>query len=228
MPDSRNKEVLLSCIAVDDEPRALEVIRIHAGKTPFLDLQHTFRDPVEALSWLKNNPVDLIFLDINMPDVSGLSFRELAGRQLRIVFTSAYSEYAVESYDQDAVDYLVKPIDPERLSAAVEKLPEQEPGEGPTRETLHEGDQIFLKDGEKCWFVTLKDVRLFQSEGNYVRVLFDDQKPLVLRSLNTLEKKLDPLVFFRVSRKHIVNLRWVEKIEPWFNGGLMVKLKSMI
>ena len=92
---------------------------------------------------------------------------------------------------------------------------------------LRETDQIFLKDGEKCWFVTLKDVRYFESEGNYVRVRFDDQKPLVLRSLNKLEEKLDPLVYFRASRKHMINLRWVDKIEPWFNGGLMVKLKSL-
>ena len=97
----------------------------------------------------------------------------------------------------------------------------------PQREILRETDQIFLKDGEKCWFVTLKDVRYFESEGNYVRVRFDDQKPLVLRSLNKLEEKLDPLVYFRASRKHIINLRWVDKIEPWFNGGLMVKLKSL-
>jgi two-component system LytT family response regulator len=91
---------------------------------------------------------------------------------------------------------------------------------------LKADDQIFLKDGEKCWFVTLKDVRLFESEGNYVRVRFNDQKPLVLRSLNKLEEKLDPHVFFRANRKHIVNLKWVDNIQPWFSGGLMVKLKT--
>jgi two-component system LytT family response regulator len=125
------------------------------------------------------------------------------------------------------MDYLLKPIDPERLDAAVNKLQQAnaESG-GPVRETLLENDQIFLKDGEKCWFVTLKDVRYFESEGNYVRVRFNDQKPLVLRSLNKLEEKLDPLVFFRANRKHIINLRWVERIEPWFNNGLMVKLRT--
>jgi two-component system LytT family response regulator len=125
----------------------------------------------------------------------------------------------------NALDYLLKPIDPDRLAAAVGKLQDQHDTQLPTREVLRESDQIFLKDGEKCWFVTLKDVRSFESEGNYVRVRFSDQKPLVLRSLNKLEEKLDPLVFFRANRKHIINLRWVESIEPWFSGGLMVKLK---
>ena len=127
----------------------------------------------------------------------------------------------------NALDYLMKPIEPSRLEEAINKLPQQSEDGAPTREMLHERDQIFLKDGEKCWFVTLKDVRYFESEGNYVRVRFADQKPLVLRSLNKLEEKLDPLVFFRANRKHIINLRWVDKIEPWFSGGLMVKLKHV-
>ena len=129
------------------------------------------------------------------------------------------------AFSVNALDYLLKPIDPQRLAAAVAKLQEIHAQDGPQRELLRETDQIFLKDGEKCWFVTLKDVRSFESEGNYVRVRFNDQKPLVLRSLNKLEEKLDPLVFFRANRKHIINLRWVESIEPWFSGGLMVKLK---
>jgi two-component system LytT family response regulator len=142
-----------------------------------------------------------------------------------VIFVTAYDEHALKAFEVNALDYLLKPIDPERLDAAVNKLQAKAEAGVPQREILHEQDQIFLKDGEKCWFVTLKDVRYFESEGNYVRVRFDDQKPLVLRSLNKLEEKLDPLVFFRANRKHIVNLRWVDKIEPWFSGGLMVKLK---
>jgi len=91
---------------------------------------------------------------------------------------------------------------------------------------LGENDQVFVKDGEKCWFVKLGKVRLFESMGNYVRLHFDDQKPLVLKSLNNLEERLDPGTYFRANRKHIINLHWIEKIEPWFSGGLLVTLQG--
>ena len=91
---------------------------------------------------------------------------------------------------------------------------------------LGENDQVFVKDGEKCWFVRLGNVRLFESMGNYVRLYFDDQKPLVLKSLNALEDRLDPKTFFRANRKHIINLKYIQKIEPWFSGGLQVTLRE--
>jgi two-component system LytT family response regulator len=93
-------------------------------------------------------------------------------------------------------------------------------------QALNDNDQVFVKDGDKCWFVKLSDIRLFESEGNYVRVYFDKNRPLILRSLNNLDERLNNKTFFRASRKHIVNLKWVESIENWFNGGLMVKLKG--
>ena len=93
-------------------------------------------------------------------------------------------------------------------------------------QALNDDDQVFVKDGDKCWFVKLSDIRLFESEGNYVRVHFDKNRPLILRSLNNLDERLNNKTFFRASRKHIVNLKWVESIENWFNGGLMVKLKG--
>ncbi|MDP4116696.1 MAG: LytTR family DNA-binding domain-containing protein, partial [Bacteroidota bacterium] len=94
------------------------------------------------------------------------------------------------------------------------------------KNTLTENDQVFVKDGEKCWFVKLETVKLLESEGNYVRLYFDDHKPLILRTLNYLDERLDSKTFFRANRKHIINLKWVDSIEPWLNGGLLVKLKS--
>ena len=111
-------------------------------------------------------------------------------------------------------------------SAAISKVALMPKAGDGARDILGPQDRIFIKDGEKCWFVTLKDVRLLESEGNYVRVRFGENKPLVLRSLNNLEKKLDPLVFFRANRKQMINLAWVEKIEPWFSGGLNCTLSS--
>lgn len=169
---------------------------------------------------------DLVFLDINMPGRDGFQLLESLDHAPHVIFVTAYDERAVDAFKVNALDYLMKPIDPARLEAAVAKLPKVGDGDVPQRELLRADDQIFLKDGERCWFVTLKDVRLFESEGNYVRVRFSDQKPLVLRSLNNLEKKLDPVVFFRANRKQIINLKWVTSIEPWFSGGLSVKLST--
>ncbi|HEY0976355.1 MAG TPA: LytTR family DNA-binding domain-containing protein [Flavobacteriales bacterium] len=169
---------------------------------------------------------DLLFLDINMPGRDGFQLLSALDHAPHVIFVTAYEERAVDAFRVNALDYLLKPIDPARLEEAINKLPKAAASELPQREMLHADDQIFLKDGEKCWFVSLKDVRLFESEGNYVRVRFSDQKPLVLRSLNTLEKKLDPLVFFRANRKQMINLKWVTGIEPWFSGGLNVKLST--
>ena len=169
---------------------------------------------------------DLLFLDINMPGRDGFQLLESLERTPLVIFVTAYDEHALHAFQVNALDYLMKPIDPARLGSAISKLPRPKDSDVPERQILGLDDQIFLKDGERCWFVGLKDVRLFESEGNYVRVRFNDQKPLVLRSLNKLEEKLDPHVFFRANRKHIVNLRYVEKIDPWFSGGLNVKLKT--
>lgn len=169
---------------------------------------------------------DLLFLDINMPGRDGFELLSSLEHAPHVIFVTAYDEHAVDAFRVNALDYLLKPIDPARLEEAVAKLPRSVNSDLPQRDILHAEDQIFLKDGEKCWFVSLKDVRLFESEGNYVRVRFADQKPLVLRSLNNLEKKLDPLVYFRANRKQIINLKWVTGIEPWFSGGLNVKLST--
>ncbi len=91
---------------------------------------------------------------------------------------------------------------------------------------LKSEDQVFVKDGDRCWFVKLEEVRVFESEGNYVRIFFGEHKPLILRTLNYLDERLDPKIFFRANRKHIINLKWVENIEPWLNGGLLAKMKG--
>jgi two-component system LytT family response regulator len=163
---------------------------------------------------------DLLFLDINMPGRDGLELLEALDPAPQVIFVTAYDEHAIKAFEVNALDYLLKPIDPARLEAAINKLVDPGHEEGRTRGQLGAEDRIFLKDGEKCWFVALKDVRLFESEGNYVRVRFDANKPLVLRSLNNLEKKLDPHVFFRANRKQMINLAFVDTIEPWFSGGL--------
>ena len=126
----------------------------------------------------------------------------------------------------------MKPVEPKRLADALQKLQQAEEKElaatmaGINRGMLTEADQVFVKDGERCWFVKLGEVRLFESVGNYAKVFFGPNKPLILKSLNALEERLDEKTFFRANRKHIVNLRLIDKIEPYFNGGLLLELKG--
>ena len=149
----------------------------------------------------------------------------------RVIFTTAYDEYAIKAFEVNALDYLLKPVEPKRLADAIQKLHIEISKEmvglhGNNRGPLTEFDQVFVKDGERCWFVKLGEIRLFESVGNYAKVFFGTNKPLILKSLNALEERLDDRMFFRANRKHIINLRWIEKIEPYFNGGLLVDLKG--
>ncbi len=217
----------MKALIIDDERLARKELASLLEKHEGIEIVGEAANADEAEALIAEKRPDLLFLDINMPGRTGFELLESLDHAPQVIFVTAYDEHALKAFQVNALDYLLKPIDPERLDAALNKLAtaSAESAGLPQREILRESDQIFLKDGEKCWFVTLKDVRYLESEGNYVRVRFDDQKPLVLRSLNKLEEKLDPLVFFRANRKHIINLRWVESIEPWFSGGLMVKLK---
>jgi two-component system LytT family response regulator len=175
------------------------------------------------------NP-DLLFLDIQMPDKTGFQLLEMLDSVPLVVFTTAYDEFALKAFEVNALDYLLKPIQAERLAETVSKLAEKERAKSAG---LRDGDkklglkdQVFVKDGDRCWFVSLSNVRMFESDGNYIKVYFDNNRPMIHKSLNALDEKLDERAFFRASRKHIVNLSWVEGIEPWFNGGLMVKLRG--
>jgi len=166
---------------------------------------------------------DVIFLDIQMPEKTGFDLLEELDNLPHVIFTTAYDEYALKAFQVNALDYLLKPIEPKRLEDAVLKLQgkmegiakrEEQEGIGNSKKLTLE-DQVFVKDGDRCWFVRLSNVRLF-----------DNFKPMIHKSLNALDERLDEKSFFRASRKHIINLGWVEAIEPWFNGGLVVTLKG--
>ena len=181
---------------------------------------------IEAIQQLKP---DVIFLDIQMPGKNGFDLLEEVSGVPEVVFVTAYDEYAIRAFEINALDYLLKPVQANRLAETVKKILNKDSlDKAEAKEqtqALKDDDQVFVKDGEKCWFVKLSDIRLFESEGNYVRVYFDKNRPLILRSLNNLDERLNSRTFFRASRKHIINLKWVDTIENWFNGGLMVKLK---
>ncbi len=223
-------------ILIDDERLARNELRRLLENFPKVTIVGEAANADEALPMIEALQPDLLFLDIQMPGKNGFELLQaIEGKAPEVVFTTAYDEYAIKAFEFNALDYLLKPVELARLSEAIHRVEEElhqntlaeHPGTAKDHtKLLGETDQVFVKDGEKCWFVTLGKVRLFESMGNYVRLYFDDQKPLVLKSLNALEDRLDPATYFRANRKHIINLHWIEKIEPWFSGGLLVTLRG--
>jgi len=219
----------MRALVIDDERLARQEMKKLLKKHQEIEVIGEAGNGDEAIELIRRLKPDLIFLDIHMPGKTGFDLLAELEEVPKVIFVTAYDEYAIEAFRVNALDYLLKPVEPKLLSDAIDRVFELEILKNSNKidsSRLHSNSQIFLKDGDKCWFVTLKDVRLFESEGNYVRVYFDTFKPLILKSLNNLEKRLDEGTFFRVNRKFIINLRWVETIENWFSGGLLVKLKG--
>ena len=219
----------MKALIVDDERLArTELKRL---LNPFKDIKVVGEavNADDALEKIQQLKPELLFLDIQMPGKTGFEMLEELDSVPTVIFTTAYDEYALKAFEYNALDYLLKPIEPKRLEETVNKLVEKKRKKVVSdldKEILLESDQVFVKDGERCWFVKLESVRVFESEGNYVRIYFEDHKPLILRTLNYLDERLDDKTFFRANRKHIVNLKWIASIEPWLNGGLLVKLKD--
>ncbi len=222
----------MRAIIIDDERLARAELRKLLLEYPEIEVVDEATNADEGIARIKALQPDLIFLDIQMPGKTGFDMLGELERAPQVIFTTAYDEHALRAFEVNALDYLLKPIEPRRLADAVQKLiaPEmrdnQLSAENINQSLLSEDDQVFVKDGERCWFVKLSEIRLFESVGNYAKVFFAANKPLILKSLNALEERLDPKVFFRANRKHIVNLRMIEKIEPYFNGGLLLELKG--
>ncbi len=220
----------MKALIIDDERLARTELR--RLLEPFKEIQIVGEavnadDAAEKIAQF--NP-ELLFLDIQMPGKSGFDLLEMLDKVPKVIFTTAYDEYALKAFEYNALDYLLKPIEPRRLEEAIRKIVELGKKDVQIKSALPDilsaEDQVFVKDGDRCWFVKLERIRLFESEGNYVRLYFEDNKPLILRTLNYLDERLDPRSFFRANRKHIINLKWIESIEPWLNGGLLVKLKG--
>jgi two-component system, LytTR family, response regulator len=219
----------LKAIIVDDERLARAELQKLLKEHPEVEIIAEASNVDEAIEKIEELNPDLIFLDIQMPGKTGFDLLEELERAPHVIFTTAYDEYALKAFEVNALDYLLKPIEPNRLAEAIQKLKtveEKEEQLNNARSLLGEKDQVFVKDGEKCWFVKLGEIRLFESVGNYARVFFSTNKPLILKSLNALEERLDAKIFFRANRKHIINLNHIEKVEPYFNGGLLIELKG--
>jgi two-component system LytT family response regulator len=210
----------MTALIVDDERLARSELRRLLAAHPGIEVAGEARNVDEALPLCGELQPDILFLDIQMPGQTGFELLERLERVPMVIFTTAYDEYALRAFEVNAIDYLLKPIAPERLAGALDRVAARRSAIMPATQ------QIFVRDGERCWFVKLNEIVLLESEGNYTRLYFGGNRPLLLRSLNYLEGRLDPAMFFRASRKHIINLTFVESISPWVNGGFQVKLKT--
>ena len=220
----------MKALLIDDERLARGELRRLLKAHPEIEIVGEAVNAVEAQEKITELKPDLLLLDIQMPGDDGFTLLEKIEPPLPLViFTTAYDEFAVKAFEFNALDYLLKPVDPSRLAVALEKLSEHEirtHDAVAVRDRLGLEDKVFVREGDHCWFVPVKNIRLLESEGNYTRLYFDEHKPQLFRSLTAMEERLDSRHFFRANRKQVINFAWVEGIEPWFSGGLLVKLKG--
>lgn len=228
----------MNALLVDDSRLARTELRHLLRAFPEVQIVGEARHAGEARALLLQTPPDLLFLDIHMPGETGFELLASLETAPHVIFTTAYDEYALRAFEVNALDYLLKPIQEHRLAAALAKARAKLAGsaaaagpvapapEEPALSPLTEQDQVFVKDGERCWFVRLADIRLFEINGSYTQIYFDQHRPLIPRTLQHLEQRLDPRVFFRANRQQIINLQWVERIEPWFSNSLKIYLRG--
>lgn len=219
-------------LIVDDERLARkELVRLLKAH-PEAQVVGEAANADEARVKLAEVKPDLVFLDVQMPGENGFELLESLENVPQVVFCTAYDEYALRAFDVNALDYLLKPVDPARLDQAlkrVESLRDESPGEPdpvPRTGPLQPDERVFVREGDRCWFVPVRSLRLLESEGNYTRLHFDDHKPAVFRSLNAMEERLSAETFFRANRAQVINLEFIEKIEPWFSGSYVVTLRG--
>jgi two-component system LytT family response regulator len=203
---------------VDDERLARVELRRLLRAHPEIDVVGEARSGNEAVALLRATMVDVLFLDIQMPGMTGFDVLEALDDVPQVIFTTAFDHYAIRAFDVNALDYLTKPIAPDRLATALARLRPRLP--------LARLDQVFVRDGDRCWIVRLPDVSLLESEGNYTRMHFGGERPLIRRSLDALEAALDSAMFFRANRRQMINLRAIQKTSIVHGDVLVVELRG--
>jgi len=209
----------MNCIIIDDEPAAIDVLKFHLSNTPFVVLKKSFRDPLDALEYLQKHSVDLLFLDINMPKLSGISFPKFLQNPPLIIFTTAYSEYALESYELKAVDYLLKPIEFDRLLQAVMKAKEvlnqnkEEVTINPSTSNDVSEQTVFIKSGSEFHQLSIQNIKYIESDGNYVTFHTTKRSILARYKLSEVVDILPSHLFIRIHRSFIIALKHIETIK---------------
>lgn len=216
----------MRALLIDDERLARAELRRLLAAHAEVEIVGEAANAADGVQQIQSLKPDLIFLDVQMPGGSGFDMLAALEDAPEVIFTTAFDQYALQAFEVNALDYLQKPIQAARMAAALQRCVARRQRIGTTATASTR--KLFIKDGERCWFVAVQDIRLFESDGNYTRVYFDQQQPLMLRSLNQLEEKLDPQRFFRANRRHIVNLDYVERVEPNEAGGLDLTLRDQL
>lgn len=199
-----------------------ELIKVH----PEIEVIGEAENVDDAYNIISQNMPQILFLDINMPEKDGFELLEMLDHIPITIFTTAYDEYAIKSFEYNAFDYLLKPMNPERFAKTVNKVIEAVTSASDAKRDVTLDSQIFIKDGERCWMVKLKDISMFEVVGNYTKVFFDKEHPMIYKSLNQIEEKLVVGTFFRANRQQIINLEHIKNVVPWFNGKLKVTLQN--
>ncbi|MDR7335357.1 LytTR family DNA-binding domain-containing protein [Roseateles asaccharophilus] len=218
---------------VEDSRLARQELRTLLAAIPDADIVGEAAELLPAREAIDQLQPDLLLLDVELPGATGFDLLDQIEHLPLVVFTTAYDQHALAAFDRNALDYLLKPIEPERLEAALAKVRERlRPAPAtmvqttPATSIKGADDMVFLRDGERCWFVRLGDIAGFESCGNYAQAWFDGQRPLINRTLTSLEEKLDSQLFFRASRSHLINLRWIQAIAPSSSDGYRVTLRD--
>ena len=213
-------------LIIDDErPARRELLRLLTD-FPEIEVIGECANIAEAKAAIDSSSVALIFLDVQMPGGSGFDLLSELEEIPQVIFTTAYHEHAVRAFEVNALDYLLKPIEPARLAGALARVQRTFNKPDPLSARVSPLQRLFVQNGGDCWFVPLEEVRLLTSEGNCVRLSWGSRRPLVGRSLANLEPRLDPTVFFRANRRQIINPRFIDKIEPGVKGRLHVGLRG--
>lgn len=214
----------MKAMIIDDEPPARRELRRLLTGFPWVEIVGEAGNVDQATGMVETLSPELLFLDIQMPGGSGFDLLARLEDVPQVIFTTAYDEHAVRAFKVDALDYLLKPIEPARLAEALGRVKSAEAARTPKPHAVLE--QIFVRDGSRCWFVPLREVRLLTSEGNYIRLSWGKSQPLLGRALAALEQRLDPTRFFRANRRQIINLDFIETVELGVNGRLHAQLRD--
>lgn len=205
---------MINCIIVDDEPKAIDVIKRYVDTFKFLHLVGEYREPLKALEQIKNIEVELIFLDINMSKLSGLDFKKKIDKNIMVIFTTAYSEFAIESYNLDAIDYLLKPITFERFTKAINKVYDLHSiKEKQTIVTENDSKIVFIKSGPQLHQVKLNEILFLEKDSNYLIVHFKDKKIVIRENMIDVFNIIPKIGFIRLHKSYVVALRHIETIE---------------
>jgi two-component system LytT family response regulator len=214
---------------VEDSRLARQELRTLLAAIPDADIVGEAAELAPAREAIDTLQPELLLLDVELPGATGFDLLDQIEHVPLVVFTTAYDQHALAAFERNALDYLLKPIAADRLAEALAKARERlRPAQVAASAAALKGadDMVFLRDGERCWFVRLGDIAGFEACGNYAQAWFDGQRPLLARTLTSLEERLDPQLFFRASRSHLINLRWIQGIAPWSNDGYRVTLKD--